>query len=385
MSAVLLCVMLAPGAAPIPPVPANLASPPRPVRPDLSLVVIELMPNDGAYRSRVHRIGFRNGKALPTETVWQGDEEFCSPCGSHQIVADRFLVAYRAGVIDLRENKVLSTECEGDVDSIDDKKVTYRIKSSTRVEGLFAFEYATGTVTRLGNSPPRKWHEKLPSSTVLSPNLKYAIRWQEGDELFLDREGKNPKSLGKGFKMEEDPEVVKSRSRDDTYFPVLWLDNNRFLTQRDHGQLVAVDLDGNVTEVVTIKDAPKVASPSLSRAPDGTALYCLNDAYYQIDPLKKTAVKTEWNNLGHGFEVSWEAGERSERTVRYNGKGIGRWSCWMSAAQTAPGYLAIPVNDRQAEDVTLQRVAVWSAATGDWTMLKLDGSLTPRSIIGWIK
>ena len=72
LRASVLCALLAGGvalAAPVPFVPPNQAPPPRLVKPDISLVVSEMLPDKSALRARVYRIGFRNGRALPPETA----------------------------------------------------------------------------------------------------------------------------------------------------------------------------------------------------------------------------------------------------------------------------------------------------------------------------
>jgi hypothetical protein len=381
-----VCAMLAAGAAPVPPVPANQAPPPRAVKPDMSLVYIEWIFSDGdePNRTRIHRLGFRNGKMLPAETVWEGEEDFLNVGFRDQtVVANRYFVTERGGVIDLREKKVINSEREASTVRVDDAKVVYWTGGQNRVEGLFAFEYATGTVTRVGNAlPPKPWHDRL-GLYRLSPDLKKAVTWDDGEELTLHREGDKPKSLGKGFLMQEDPKWALTRSQQFMLFPVLWLDNDRLLTQRGHGNLVLVALAGKVTEVAKIKDAPQFATPRLARDITGNIFYHLEGEVYRVDPEKKTAVKSEWRSLGHGFEATWKQSDKLGYKFRHNGKDIGQFRCWPELSRTVPGYLALSTTEGERTHGP-RRVAVWSEATGEWVAVHYK-CLSLNPLIGWIK
>ena len=371
------------GAAPVPQSPSNLAPHPREVKPDLSLVVINLVKREGDRLERVQRIGFRNGQPWPTETLWEGDW-FIFLHGV-RVVKDRYLVTGSGWVFDAREGKVVSGEEDGRWGLIEDTKVTYWLNDPLREKGVFTFEYDTGKYTRVGKGE-RPWFTELQSSRAVSPDWKSAVRWENGDELILYREGEKPKLLGKGFKMEEDPQWTRARSLDLMYFPVLWLDNETLLTQRGHGKLVTVTLGGKVTEILTITGAPKFASPSLHRDADGAIFYRLENTYYRIDLEKKTAKKSEWKALGHGFEATWDRHEKLGHTLRYKGEVIGQGYSIPYYAKTAPGYLALPVSPSSGGDYTRYRVAVWSEATGEWTTIESDSDmLSERPIAGWVR
>ena len=229
---------------------------------------------------------------------------------------------------------------------MDETKVVYQIESSTRVKGLFTFEYATGTVTRIGKVPAPKWHDKLLLYTHShSPDHKHAIQWENGNELILFRKNQKPKSLGKDFKMGDD-RGFRSWNEVSFPFPVLWLDNGRFLTQHDNGKLVTVDTDGKLTDVATIKDVPAGSLANLYRDRSGAIIYSMVGVNYKIDIVKKTAEKSEWYPLGNGFEVSYEPHKKLGYTLRHSGKPIGQFSCLPFDAKTLPGYLALPIFHR---------------------------------------
>jgi hypothetical protein len=367
MSGVLLCVLLGPAAAPVPQTPPNEAPPPRAIRPDISLVVTEWVPGDGAPDlTRVYRVGFRNGKPITKELVWEGEYTSCGPF--LRVAANRYLISTYGSVVDVRDRKLINSELQGEIFRIDDTKVTYRIESPGREKGDFTFEYATGTVTRLAElKTPR-----IPARVPRSPDGTKAISWADS-ELFLHREGRKPRSLGTGFKLEEKGTYLGSNF---DRFPSLWLDDERVLTQRDAGELVTVTLDGKVADVVTIKDFPKAGRSWLIRDRAGSIVYYADQKNFKIDLVNKTAVPTDWCGFGHGFEIPWESDKKF--TVRHNGKDIGRFEFWPHRAESAPGHFAFPQDPERAS----QRVMVWSVATGEWVTLEFTQD---PDVVGWIK
>lgn len=379
-----VCAILA-TAAPVPPVPANLAPPPRLVKPDLSLIVVAC-PEDSPNAS-VRRVGFRNGKPMPAELVWETKRpNLRTNIGELRIVQNRYLVTPDAVVIDLRDNNVVNKET-GWVEGIDETKLTYSAGSDEDDCDLLTFEYATGKRTRIGKVPTRKGFD-VPSCTQISrsrtsANFSKVIVWKDRDELILYHNKflkAEPKSLGKGFTLQTKPDV-EIGAIDCGRFPVLWLDNERFLTQRANGKLVTVDLAGKVTEVATIKDVPKVEYCWFFRDVAGGIVYVADKQYYRIDLATKSGEKSEWMDLGNGFESSYEPDKEDRYKLRYQGKEIGPFQCLPGTAKTAPGYIALGFGTNPGRP---DRVSVWFAATREWTSLDYD-PLDSGSIVGWIK
>ena len=96
------------------------------------------------------------------------------------------------------------------------------------------------------------------------------------------------------------------------------------------------------------------------------------------------AVRNEWAGLGDGFEVSRQRDEKRGYALRYRGEAIGRLNCWPFDAVTAPGHLALPGDEQQGFLGKPSCIAVWTAATSEWTFT------APRSfdfglLAGWIK
>jgi hypothetical protein len=382
----IVCAALAIGAAPVPEFPANQAPAPRLVRPDLSLVVLEVMPKtynpsrgfwDLPYR--VVRIGFRNGRPLPAETVWEGPRSLVYSLWGTRLVGGRYWVTASGGVLDLRENRLLSGEHDGRDGQIEETHVRYWVKHDERESGEFTFEYATKTLTRVG-ADTQAWHVGIRRHYLfppLSPSGSAVICHEGEDELVLHRAGKPAKSLGKGFTMKP-----RTFGGIDECFPLLWLDEERVLTQRADGKLVTLDLTGKVTDLLTIPGELKERRPYLRRDPNGEVVYSMDWTYYVIDVAKKSAEKSEWEGLGDGFEVSRSADEQKRWCLRYEGREIGKIETWPRCVRVAPGYLAFALPDERPD--SQRRVTVWAAATEKWITFDFPAPyFTP--ILGWFK
>jgi hypothetical protein len=350
------------------------------VKPDVSLVMGDTVFREGdGLRERVVRIGFRNGKPLPTEVIYEYEwtiKEWTTLEGS-DVRAGRYFVSESGSVIDLNEKKLINAERYGVVVYTDDTKVTYWIKDEKGKGELFAFEYATKKRTRLERL------SSVPMGVPYSPDSTAAIDWIN-DELTVRRAGKEPKSLGRGFELGPSFRAwtgTEGRDRFDTLQNVLWLDNNRILAHRKAGKIVALSLDGKETDVVTIKNVPEDAITELCRDPGGTIVYSFSPKLddwphrakrFKIDVANKTATPTDGIDLGHGFEAVRDPKLEWRTHVRYNGKKIGQLSrAQLGGAVSAPGYLALPADQFKNEEASCSgQIGVWSVATREWTVFK---------------
>jgi hypothetical protein len=91
--------------------------------------------------------------------------------------------------------------------------------------------------------------------------------------------------------------------------------------------------------------------------------------------------KSEWMDLGHGFEASRSAHEKFGCKLRHKGKEIGSFQCGPHTAKTAPGYIALAAEYGQERRFMPQCVAVWSAAREEWETIKMY----PTAVLGWVK
>jgi hypothetical protein len=370
---VLLSAMLA-GAAPV---PAGLpqAPAPRAVEPDATLLLVEEVPDkEGTVtRRRLVRIDVRNGRVWEPETIWEGEQRFFSHFGNHRIVRDRFVVTAFGGVIDLRDGKVISSEMHGHLDAVEGSLVYYWIANSTRDEGMFTFNLDSHEIHRVA---------KPGEGRLLLRGLRSPDGTKSAEAMFsaitLHKAGGKSSSLGNDFKV--DVGVISSHFPS---VPVLWLDNDRVLTQVKNGELVAVDLKGKQKPVVTIPLGKNPGQgPKLSRDPTGRIVYECGDEAFEVDAKAKQWARTEWTNLGHGFQMSRAPNPKYTHTFRHNGRDIGTVQChpWRDGHVAATkDYLAVVVIGERGVGATVA-VRIWSASTRDWISVKLH----PNCLVGWV-
>jgi hypothetical protein len=385
MSATILaCAVLTIGAAPVPKQPA-LAPAPRPAPPDASLILVGYGPDVPGRPATmtVLRIGVRNGKVRPTEQVWEGPSRFLNYGGGHRIIGNRTFVTCYGGALDLIDKKVVCPEMQGHLLAVDGPDVVYRLVGTNRNDGIYAFDILKGE---------DRFHGKIGVGKYGRPGLASLDGTKSidvvGDVLTLHRDGQPPKSLGDTFTAQGGPlgQLFKAA-------PVLWLDDARVLTQTKNGDLVAVALDGKAKPVVTIKVEESPARlPTLTRDRGGRIVYTCGDPGYVIDTKAGTATELRWADLGHGFEASWKADEEGFHVVRHKGREIGKWKgypvgrtpTWphdpIRVATTADHIAIVTAADGSGEPDG-DSVRVWSAATGEWTGLKL----WPNALVGWVK
>ncbi len=374
---VLACVLLAttPCAAPVPK-SLPVAPAPRAADPDTTLVLVEEVPDkEGTVTKRqLLQISIRNGKVSVPETVWEGEQRFFGHFGGHQIVRGRYLVTTFGGVIDLREKKVVSSEMYGTLHAVEGPLVYYWVANSTRDEGMFTFNLDTHEIHRVDKLGQGRM---LLVGTLPSPDGSKSVRSSFTELTLLD--GAKSTSLGKEFKVEVGAfSYVPSA-------PVMWLDNDRLLTQVQNGELVAVNLKGKQTPLVKIPvEKMPSAAPRLSRDPTGRIVYECGEEAFEVDAKARQWARIEWMNLGHGFQMSRAANPKYTHTFRHNGREIGAVLCFLESpgrVSATAGYLAVVSSTDGSGLASKMSVRIWSAASGEWTSLKLN----PNCLVGWVK
>lgn len=375
LGAVLLMAAFAP-AAPVPPGALPVAPAPHAADPDATLVLVEEVPDkDGTVRKRrLVRVGVRNGKVRPPETVWEGDQRFLGHFGGHRLARDRFLVTNFGGVIDLQSKKVISSEMHGHLDAVEGSLVYYWIANVTRDEGMFTFDLDTQEIHRVA---------KLGQGRLLLRGLRSPDGTKSVSAMFNEltlHEGAKATSLGKGFNVKMS---LLSSYAPDT--PAVWLDRDHILAQVNNGELVAVDLKGKQKPVVTIPiEKDPLRPPRLSRDPTGRIVYECGDEAFEVDAKAGKWARIEWTNLGHGFQISRASNPKFTHTFRHNGRDIGSVPCFADLpgriAATA-GHLAVVTSSDGTGLAASMSVRIWCAASGEWATVKLP----PNCLVGWTK
>ena len=173
-------------------------------------------------------------------------------------------------------------------------------------------------------------------TVVLSPDGTMSVlsEWVDGGKIWLNDVNGTKRSLGSGFRLEHS--VLASTIRG---VPLMWLDNDRILTQRSNGEIVVVKTDGTVEPIVRIDfnhaEGSDLETSSLldgalyasfSRDCDVNIIYKINltsnpDSCFLIDVENKSysLYNLERTALGYGFEYDNES-EKDSTVIRYEGE-----------------------------------------------------------------
>jgi len=209
---------------------------------------------------------------------------------------------------------------------------------------------------------------------VFSPNKRYYAYASGLREIYLhDMANKDERLLVKDcaarvdFKSSHLPEI-----------PICWLDDSTVLTQRDNGEIIAVNLEGVVVGQLSF-GAPKAPkdNPCFYTLADGTILYYCED-FYVIDMDKKVAREWDWKSLGYGFEmdISMDPYNRYQK-IKYYGEIIGVLPCSSLNYAATDGFLAL---DLWPYDSFKRGLAIWNSITGKWINLEIAQL---EGILGW--
>jgi hypothetical protein len=333
---------------------------------DASLLVFVFHIGQGepAGRHRLLRVPFKGNEPQPAEVVWEGTRPFLHH-PANRIIDDRYLVTATGCVIDIREKQQIYEGSPEPIDANSDR-VVFGIHTSRAREFLVAFDLKTRKERKL--TGPEAESFSLPG--VCAPDGAKSVS-SRGCALVLHRVGQPQRELGEFW-------VQQGRhSSDSGTPPVLWLDNERFLTQHGNGNLIAVALDGTRTPVAQVPARTEISSsPRLDRDAAGHIAYMCGSEVFLIDVDAKTGERWEWGSLGHGFEANWNADRRGRFALRYEEREIGELRShphYSGRAACTTGRIAV-VGDGK-------RVRVWSAGTGVWTELDLRSD----TLIGWLK
>jgi hypothetical protein len=322
----------------------------RPPQPDGGkvLYLVEMIRTEIAEKDteRLIRATLKRDGNLVNETVLTAKAGFFGDPGKARIINGRYVVTQFGGIVDTRKGRIIQDLDQKDCSEllgVEKGQVIYRVYnplapdskvSKERAEqfGDWAFDLEKRTRAR-----PAEKHWSL--SGVKSPDRSKAVFHGSADSLWIDFVDGKSKELAKGFLVTHSK---YARHKSESRAPILWLDNERTLTQTANGKLVTLDMHGKVEPVCEIAGvAALLDSPRLWLDPKGRIIYSCGRADYAIDVKKKTAARLEEYALGHGFETTVETETRGLRTIYFEGQALGGGLFSPAGARTGPEVIAI--------------------------------------------
>ena len=339
---------------------------------------------------------FENGEHVSTETIVSnpgGQLRF--NCERSRVYRNRYVITDFGDIVDISTRQFIHRGGNGSgFTRLLGVEGDYIYINQPSTDVYYYFNLANLETKELED--PGSW--SLPG--VLSPDGTMSVTsigWNEG-QIWLHYLNGETEMLGEGFFVEYS---LLSSSRSGV--PLLWLDNERVLTQKSNGEIVIVTIEGSVTPVVNIDLNHLDYAPSeykgalkakLFKDFNGNIIYAIsligpdgkfrynrfvidveNESYSTYDP--------EWIPLGHKFEYSSREGYT---IIRYDGYEIGQEQCFTEGyEQTIKGHIAI--TRQESCDLYPTSIRVWSSANEEWTSIDFEFPvwITYSSIIGWIE
>jgi hypothetical protein len=334
------------------------------------------------WSDRLLRLTLRPDRTLRDEVVLTTKRGFFGDPAKAQLVEGRFVVTEHGGVIDVKEKRIINDETRGYLRGVEKPLVVYRLydpysptglvrHAAGRAEqfGVFAFNLDTRTRSR-----PEARHWYLEG--IVSPDRSMSITQSSWDDLYLNRLDGSQKKLADG------KQVTASKyarlGQFELHRPVLWLDNQRFLTQEANGQLITIDVDGRQERVCQIDGVPPVLdAPRLWRDAKGRIIYSCGRSEHVIDIARKTAMPLEEYALGHGFETTVQADASGAREFFFEEQRLGGGVVAPEKVRTAPEVIAIW--ELGYRDLPRGVRVLWTRLGAQWHCIDLDYG----GIIGW--
>lgn len=366
-------------------------------------LIISTINNSGPRLEHIMQYQFVNGDLVSTETVFTHPvvNPYFTDSQLHQ---NRYLISKYGDILDIRTGEVAYGADSGakylKLKAIDGDKVIVYSEDTGQYYSYNLEKRECSTLTT-----PTKW--ALPG--CVSPDGTKSITvehpvnlWGCNEILLHTLDGSNT-SLGTNF-----CEQLSWASSHFPAVPVMWLDNQSFITQVSNGEIVVVRDDGTIEPVVKINLSQEIHPSTLqlgllsalfSADSSGNIIYRLYYAYYPaqepganvkwftIDTVNKSYSPccTEWIDIGHGFEAAVIA-DNNNFSIRYNGEYIGEAWFTYYYAKTAEGHLAVVSYYARERAAAAEGVKVWSNANNKWTAIDYESPiwLLHGGLIGWI-
>ena len=338
---------------------------------------------------------FDNGELVSTETIITnpgGQLRF--NCEESRVYRNRYVITDFGDIVDITTRQFIHRGGSGtEYTRLLDVEGDYVYLHQPETDTYYCFNLANLKYGVMED--PGKW--SLPG--LLSPDESMSVTSSGGNEgqIWLHHLNGEKELLGEGFYVEYSP-----LSSSLAGVPLLWLDNERILTQKANGVIVIVTLDGSVDPLVSIDLSDFDSAPtgskgalhaSLYRNPNADIIYEISlrgpggkfsENRFVIDVENKSysVYDPGWITLGHEFDYSTS---EDHTLLRYKGKDIGQEQYFIARyVRTTKGHLATISRETPEYPTSIK---VWSSANKKWTSLDFEFPvwITYSSIIGWIE
>lgn len=315
--------------------------------------------------------GFENGE-LVSKKVILSTEEVRFDLGSNLVLQNRYVITNWADVIDVANSKLLH-KSDGEFVGVEGNRIFIKVNRADQ-HGVFVFDLGTNKYSRLPS--PNVWELE----GIVSPDHTKAARFElvrerdksPGRVIVVEQVGKKPISL------KADLGAECGKGCDDRFHvPFIWIFDDRILTQRSNGNLIALGMDGRVDSLFKLKcDQPYDYYPRFYSIDGRRIAYACGKSKYWLDLDAKTFSQRRFDS-GYGFEHV--SAEWFWKELYFEDSKIGR--VWGSPPHTTNDFVALEYAEEGVNLGSPKGVKVWNRIKNDWITIEIPWS---ASIIGWI-
>lgn len=345
----------------------------------VSLLIKNCEETEGICETQhLFRYDFVNGEYVGKEKIISTQtHDVRFDLGGNELYRNRYVITRWGDVIDIVEKKVLH-DSEGELHRIEGDKIFIEVTRENK-QGLYLFDLQTKEYSLYRKTDKGMFHGDL-SLNGLRSAWWYCPIEEKTCGFDISELGDKSKFIKADFNSLREFNLASS---DGVRINILWLDDERFLTQRTNGELVIVSVKGKIKPLLKIKtNEPPDYNPYFYRDVNGKIIYVCNDRYI-INVEKKSYQMIETDSIGNGFSV------KDDESVEYqwgfgniyffDGKEIGR--AWADRSGVTDNFLAVIYGEYGKNLGYPDGVKVWNNIKKDWTTIEIKWS---PEIIGWI-
>ncbi len=324
---------------------------------------------------KLHRFVFEAGRLKSDGIIHELSGRTTLQYVPTRVYFGRYVISARGEVFDL-QTKTLHAEETGSLARVEGNVVYIDKINFQDREASFTYGFDLDSKKYHRYTQPNFY--SLRNGSISESGLK-AVTYDNvrGAFFVMTRTGKHPSDFtiyrAQGMKHKVRCEKCPY---DDPTVASIWIDNDRFLTQRANGELVIFDTSLREWEdLVTIPISRKLTSRPDFVSDKAGKIYYRADKLYRLDIANKQFTETTEYGLGSGFRA---AGFGPVRSFSFHEKKLG--SFISTGYRATGGYLAAEFqDDGPVGDPT--GIRVWGEEVGSWTTIRIKYR---AHIIGWL-
>ncbi len=322
----------------------------------------------------IKKITFENGKQIASEDLLTFDANTTRfERVGYRLLQNRYIVSQLSDIFDIQTKELFSEQRGEYLGNEKDLIYIFQNKGGSDVK-LFSF-----------NLTSRKYNKpEFPSIPFMfgycSPSILRSIQYYTDNNSLKvtdrkrDRERDFEKYLDGVYKVS----CGKNCKDDRNSLPMLWLDDDRLLTQKNNGELYLLDFKKNgIKKLMKIPVKEELESIPVLYKDFGGNIHYRADKDYLIDVENRKYTEAQFIDLANGFKGSISTGEE---TFMFGEKEIGKFLALNR--RSTKNYLAVEFNKEKKSFNFPDGIKVWNNSNQQW--LDLDVNYSPK-IVGWIE